>query len=796
MGVAVQGAPDRVVATVRFLAQYTTPTAQVVLIADGADAATTRALAAVPELAALPQWSWSEPAGMAACFNALAERTSAGTVVLMESGVLPGPRWLELLLGALDRPGCGLAGPSTNRSWNEQAAFPRARADESSIRRDAALALRRFGAAARTLEPLYSLADFCYAVRREVIDTIGIAETGYGVGPCWEMDYNVRAAREGFAGVWVGASYVYRPPAAGRVRTVEAAHMEASRQLFQDRLCGLRLRGQSTAYRSHCEGDACEHFAPAALLAPGRRPGPAAPEPARTVPAGVAAGLSAAPGPVHEPGPRLPAAAPALAGAVTLIPASSSAVTVGPRVLVSCVMPTRGRADFARHAVRCFQQQDYQEAELVIVEDGPPALAGTLPDDPRIRIVSSGMSRSIGTLRNIACQEARGDILIQWDDDDWHGPQRISRQIAGIRGGLADITALRDATIFDLAGWQFWRWSTQLHRRMFVRDVHGGTLAFSRHVWQRLARYPDRSLAEDAAFLDLAMRRGARLQSLSADGLFLYVRHGSNSWRLDIRPDAGWLAVVEPELPAPDREFYARLSAAGPPARHLPLVSCIMPTADRRPFVARAIEYFRRQDYPARELVIVDDGADGVADLAEAADVRYHRLQRRVVLGAKRNLACGLAHGEIIAHFDDDDWYAPGRLSAQVGMLLDSGADLCGARSLPFYDGRSGKAWRYTWPGGRPVWAAGSSLCYGKDLWAKSPFPDVATGEDSRFVRSRAVRSMSDVSDADSIVAIIHRRNTVPKNVHGAHWRPVAAAGIESLLGSDLGFYRQAGVLA
>jgi O-antigen biosynthesis protein len=795
VGVAVRGEPDRLVATVRFLARYTTPAAQVILIADGADAETTRAMAAVPELAVLPQWSWAEPAGMAACFNALAERTSAGTVILIESGVLVGPRWLGPLLGALDRPGCGLAGPSTNLSWNEQAAFPRACADEASIRRDAAMAVRRFGAAVRTLDPLYSLADFCYAVSREVVDAIGTAETGYGMGPCWEMDYNVRAARAGFAGVWVGASYVYRPPLAQRARAAEAAHMEASRQLFQDRFCGLRLRGLSTSYRPHCEGDACEHFAPAALLAAGRKAGPGPPMSSASVPP---AGLAQIPSAARR-SPQVRAVAPVTAAgaavAPTLASARSSAVTARPRVLVSCVMPTRERAAFALHAVRCFQRQDHQETELVIVEDGLPALAGALPDDPRIRLVSSEVSRSIGALRNIACQEAKGDILIQWDDDDWHGPQRISRQIADIRAGLADITALRDATIFDLQGWKFWRWSPQLHRRMFVRDVHGGTLAFSRHVWQRLARYPDRSLAEDAAFLDQAMRRGARLRSLSADGLFLYVRHGTNSWRLDVRPDAGWLAVAEPELPAADREFYARHSAAAPPARHLPLVTCIMPTADRRFFAGRAIEYFRRQDYPAKELLIIDDGADRVADLAEAAGVRYHRLERRIILGAKRNLACDLAQGEIIAHFDDDDWYAPGRLSTQVGRLLQSGADLSGVRSLPFYDGRSGKAWRYNWPGGRRIWAAGSSLCYAKDLWAQSPFPDVATGEDSRFVWSGAVRSMSDVSDADSIVAIIHRRNTVPKNVHGAHWRPVAAADIESLLGSDLEFYHRAEVL-
>ena len=43
------------------------------------------------------------------------------------------------------------------------------------------------------------------------------------------------------------------------------------------------------------------------------------------------------------------------------------------------------------------------------------------------------------------------------------------------------------------------------------------------------------------------------------------------------------------------------------------LVSCIMPTASRRRFVPLAIRYFLSQDYPNKELLILDDGDDSVA---------------------------------------------------------------------------------------------------------------------------------------------------------------------------------------
>ena len=81
--------------------------------------------------------------------------------MLLESGVQVAPGWLDRLLAALAAdPHNGLAGPSTNNAWNEQCAFPRCSGNAAQIIAPANEAARRFGSEARTLEPLYSLADF------------------------------------------------------------------------------------------------------------------------------------------------------------------------------------------------------------------------------------------------------------------------------------------------------------------------------------------------------------------------------------------------------------------------------------------------------------------------------------------------------------------------------------------------------------------------------------------------------------------------------------------------------------
>ena len=751
VGVAVHAEPGCLVDTLRMLRLHTSQAVPVVLLPDGPDEPTATALEQHAELCAYPQCGTADPRGLPACLNRLAARSAADVLVLLESGALAGPRWLNLLLDALDRPGVGLAGPSTNRGWNEQAIFPDAVGTRAGVRRTAAEAVRRYGRAARTLAPLYSLAEFCYAVRREVLEVTGGADEGYGRAPCWEMDLNVRAARAGFAGLWVGGAYVYRSPPTARRAAEDEQLLDAGKRRYQDRFCGLRQASQPPAYRAHCDGDACAHFAPAV-------PAVASTPPVLATPTAPAASA------------RQPAPAPQTAPARARRPDRPA--------LVSCVMPTRDRMEFALQAVRYFQRQDYPNAELVIVEDGPPLLQRALPGDPRVRLLRAGGGHSIGALRNQGSQQARGEIIAQWDDDDWHGPQRLSRQVAPIVDGTAEMTALRDVPLFDIDRWQCWRWSPQLHARLLVRDVLGGTLVFRRQIWQRLAKYPDRSLAEDAALLDQAARRGARLQAIDADDLYVYIRHGRNSWQLDHGRSVhaeGWHRTAEPALRSADRDFYQRLSRRAPAGDpRLPLVSCVMPTHDRRGFVPLAIRYFLRQDYPDAELVIVNDGTDAVADLVpQHPAVRYHRLDERRVLGAKRNLACELAAGEIIAHWDDDDWSAPGRLSTQVEALEASGAVLSGMNSLRFYDPAGRRAWRYQWPQSRRPWAAGTSLCYRRSLWERTPFAEVAAGEDARFVWRSAVTSVADVSGSDCLVALVHDRNTVAKSGRGAYWSSI-----------------------
>ena len=218
-----------------------------------------------------------------------------------------------------------------------------------------------------------------------------------------------------------------------------------------------------------------------------------------------------------------------------------------------------------------------------------------------------------------------------------------------------------------------------------------------------------------------------------------------------------------------------------------PLVSCVMPTADRRAFASQAIWYFLRQDYGRRELIALDDGDERVEELVPDDDrIRYVRLDRRLPLGEKLNLGCDLARGELIAHWDDDDWIGPERLSRQVQVLADGAADACGLGELLTYRLETGEAWL-----ARSELVAPETLVYRKDLWRVHPFPEHNGPSNSEMLNALAPKRLHRFDDGEAgfYVALIHAGNAGRRVLPAADWTSAPLAAVAERLGHDREFY-------
>jgi len=160
-----------------------------------------------------------------------------------------------------------------------------------------------------------------------------------------------------------------------------------------------------------------------------------------------------------------------------------------------------------------------------------------------------------------------------------------------------------------------------------------------------------------------------------------------------------------------------------------------MPTANRQRFINFSIENFLHQDYPNAELIIVDDGVKSCIHLIpDNPKIFYEYTAPLGTIGIKRNIACKKANGEIIMHWDDDDWYAPDWISRQVANLNASDADITGLNKVTFHRYSSDRFLVYEDEDEDHPWLCGATMAYKKSLWQQYQFANLQVGEDTDFL--------------------------------------------------------------
>jgi glycosyltransferase involved in cell wall biosynthesis len=457
--------------------------------------------------------------------------------------------------------------------------------------------------------------------------------------------------------------------------------------------------------------------------------------------------------------------------------------------LVSCVMPTANRRPFVARAVRYFLVQDYAHRELVILDDGADCVADLAQGSPRIRFIRLSGRRTLGAKRNAAVEASRGDLIMHWDDDDWMAPRRISLQVDALLRAQAEACGARQQVYLELATGQAWLYEYPAH---LPRWLIGNTLLYTRDFWRR-SPFPHLDVGEDSRFvLNHRLEHSVVLADYTSYVGLIHpgntcpkATHGAywSRWPGDLHRIMG-----------DDLSWYraqAEASGARWAAAPRPLVSCIMPTSNRRRFVPLALRYFLRQDYPNTELIVLDDGTDSVADLMpDDSRVRYERIAAGRTLGAKRNACIELARGDLIMHWDDDDWMAADRISRQVNALHLAHAEICGLRRLLLYDLATGQSALYEHPATMPGWLVGGTLLYTREFWRRAPFADVNVGEDTAFLSSRPLDHVAVPIDYRFYVAMSHSSNTYSKHPGGPYWS-ASQDDIRSILGADLAFYHE-----
>ncbi len=126
---------------------------------------------------------------------------------------------------------------------------------------------------------------------------------------------------------------------------------------------------------------------------------------------------------------------------------------------ISVVTPTFGREGHLEPLLRLFRAQTHPDKELLVYDDSPaPSRALSECRDPQVRYVHDPRRESLGAKRNRLVREAKGEILMHFDDDDYYAPDYLARTVEAM--GAADAFTWSSWFAYDVRGGGLYYWDT------------------------------------------------------------------------------------------------------------------------------------------------------------------------------------------------------------------------------------------------------------------------------------------------------------------------------------------------
>ena len=149
------------------------------------------------------------------------------------------------------------------------------------------------------------------------------------------------------------------------------------------------------------------------------------------------------------------------------------------------LMPTFNRPEMAHRAAHFFLAQDYPgQHDLIVYDDGNQKFEPCAECAPQLRLVRHAWLKLPAKRNKMISDDGDRDALyVTWDDDDYHGPSRISRQVEAITAGGSHVQAcLLRPTLY---------YNSLTHEVATSTWISDGTLAFTWDCWQRYGGYEE-----------------------------------------------------------------------------------------------------------------------------------------------------------------------------------------------------------------------------------------------------------------------------------------------------------------
>ena len=199
---------------------------------------------------------------------------------------------------------------------------------------------------------------------------------------------------------------------------------------------------------------------------------------------------------------------------------------------ISVIMPVHNGGEYLQPAITSILQQNYQDFELIIVDDHSTddAVSKLQVHDDRVKLLSAN-NRGVVSAMNLGAAEAKGNYIARMDADDEALPQRLALQLEYLEKNPDVGIVASQVEIFsddELGGgfqvYQDWLNSVctpeQIQRELYVESpLPNPSVMFRREVYQQLNGYRESSWAED---YDCWLRANAmNIKMAKPDGILL-----------------------------------------------------------------------------------------------------------------------------------------------------------------------------------------------------------------------------------------------------------------------------------
>ena len=228
--------------------------------------------------------------------------------------------------------------------------------------------------------------------------------------------------------------------------------------------------------------------------------------------------------------------------------------------LVSIITPTFGREAFLPAIAACVRSQSYQNIEWLVLDDSEkPSPALTKEPWEKLGYFHSTERLSVGAKRNQLLARASGEIVVQFDDDDYYGPHYIRKALEVLDKDELDVVLLSGFFVAHLNNNSFGYYRTKIKTgpafvfnkggvhpvdlgRINIPFIHlcfGWAYIYKRIVWEQ-NKFEELNVFEDREFIRVAatMFKTASYESKEVDCLHvIHARSSSQCFPQFLMPD-------------------------------------------------------------------------------------------------------------------------------------------------------------------------------------------------------------------------------------------------------------------